>query len=330
MEESEGKGRLLQSPDVDALRAHFGQHRRPLAPKVMSAREAVARYVRDGDYLAVGGFSTNRRPMALLHEVVRQRKKNLGFAGHSATHDFQVLAAGGCIDRCDVAYVVGLEARGLSKNARRLMESGRVEVVEWSNAALAWRFHAAAMGVPFLPARVMLGTETFARSAAKEITCPFTGTRLVALPALSPDVALIHVHRCDEFGNAQIDGITVCDLDIARAAKRLVTSTERLVSTEAMRREPQRTAIPYYLVDAVVEAPFGAYPCNMPGEYFSDEPHLQEWLKAESDEVEFAAFLDRYIYDLPDFQSYLKRCCDGERLARLRAEELLTDEREGA
>jgi acyl CoA:acetate/3-ketoacid CoA transferase alpha subunit/acyl CoA:acetate/3-ketoacid CoA transferase beta subunit len=262
----------------------------------MAAREAVAEFVHDGDYLTVGGFSTNRRPMALLHEVVRQRRKELGFAGHSATHDFQVLAAGGCLNRCDVAYVVGLEARGLSRNARRAMESGQIEAAEWSNAALAWRFHAAAMGVPFLPARVMLGTDTFRRSAAKTIDCPFTGATLAALPALSPDVAMLHVHRCDELGNAQIDGITVCDLDIARAAKRLIVSTERLVPNDEIRRTPHCTAIPYYCVDAVVVAPFGAYPCNMPYEYYSDEAHLQAWLKAENDEAEFAAFLERYIY----------------------------------
>ncbi|HRE28327.1 MAG TPA: CoA transferase, partial [Anaerolineales bacterium] len=102
---------------------------------------------------------------AVLHEIVRQRKHNLGFAGHTTTHDFEILAAGQCFDRCDAAYVVGLEVRGLSPNARRYMESGQVQVTEWSNATLGWRFKAAAMGVPFLPARTLLGTDTFRHSA---------------------------------------------------------------------------------------------------------------------------------------------------------------------
>ena len=114
MTDSEAPGTLFSPPDADGLRAYFHAKERCLEPKVMSAREAVERYVHDGDYLGVGGFGTNRIPAVLLHEVVRQRKRNLGFAGHTSTHDMQILVAGGCIDRCDCAYVVGLEARGLS------------------------------------------------------------------------------------------------------------------------------------------------------------------------------------------------------------------------
>ena len=139
----------------------------------MTVAEAVRRFVHDGDYLAVGGFGSDRIPTAVLHEIVRQRKQDLGFAGHTSTHDFQVLAAGNLtgrgrlLARVDAAYIVGLEARGLSPHARRVMESGEVEVCEWTNYALAVRLRAAASGVPFLPARTMLGTDTFRRSAAK-------------------------------------------------------------------------------------------------------------------------------------------------------------------
>src|SRR5439155_13541294 len=122
----------------------------------------------------------------------------------------------------DVAYVIGLEARGLSPHARRVMESGEVACTEWTNYTLAVRFKAAAMGVPFLPARSLLGTDTFKFSAACEITCPFTGERLAALPALYPDVAAIHVHEADCFGNCRLRGTSVADLDVARAAKKLI------------------------------------------------------------------------------------------------------------
>lgn len=329
MDSAASQGELFQSPDVDAMRDFYARKPRCLQPKVMTAREAIAAFVHDGDYLAVGGFGTNRIPAVLLHEIVRQRRKNLGLSGHTATHDFQILAAGDCIDRCDCAYVVGLEARGLSRTARQLFESGRLKAVEWSNAALAWRYRAAAMGVPFLPARIMLGTDTMKYSAAKEITCPFTGITLAALPALYPDVALIHVHRCDEFGNAQIDGITVADLDVARAAKRVILSTERLISTEEIRRQPDRTAIPYFCVDAVVVQRFGGYPGNVAYEYYSDEEHLRAWLRAEEDPAEFAAFVRKNIYDVPDFDAYLALNGGEARLRALRAEELLENRREG-
>src|SRR5437764_50769 len=119
--------------------------------------------------------------------------------------------------RVDVAYSVGLEARGLSPHARRVMESGEVECTEWTNYTLAVRLKAAAMGLPFLPARSMLGTDTFRHSAARAIQCPFSGELLAALPALYPDVAAIHVHEADRYGNCRIRGTTVADVDLARA-----------------------------------------------------------------------------------------------------------------
>jgi glutaconate CoA-transferase, subunit A len=330
MAETPGVGEFFLAPDPDGLRDFLRRKPRDLASKVMTAAEAIGRFLHDGDYLATGGFGTNRIPVALLHEVVRQRRRHLGFAGHTATHDCQILVAGDCIDRCDVAYVVGLEARGLSLTARRAFESGRIQAREWSNGALAWRYKAAAMGLPFLPARVMLGSDTFRFSGCQEITCPYTGMKLAALPALSPDLALIHVQHADEFGNAQIDGISVADLDLARAAKHVVISTERLIANEQIRREPQRTAIPYFCVDAVVEVRYGGYPGNVAYEYFSDEEHLREWLAVEQEPEAFRAFLDRHIYDLPDFQAYLELRGGERRLAQLRAEELLDQPPEGA
>ncbi len=318
-----GTGALFCSPEVDAMREFFRQKPRKLASKLMTAREAVSQFVKDGDYLGVGGFGADRIPTALLHEVVRQRKHSLGFSGHTATHDMQILVAGDCIDRCDCAYVVGLEARGLSLSARRAFESGRIKAVEWSNAALAWRYKAAAMGIPFLPTRTMLGTDTFHYSAAREIICPFTGTRLAAVPALFPDVALIHVQRADEFGNCQIDGITVADIDLARAAKRVVVSTEQLIATEEIRGKPHLTAIPYYCVDAVVVQRYGGYPGNVAGEYFSDEVHLKEWLQAESDPDQYSSFVESQIYGVPDFDAYLALNGGETRMLQLRAEELL-------
>ena len=322
-----GTGPLFTDPDPDAARAFFRKKTRALTSKVMSVRDAVTRFVHDGDYLASGGFGANRIATAPLHEILRQKKRDLGLAGHTTTHDFEILAAGnldggGLLARVDVAYIVGLEARGLSPQARRVMQSGEVEVCEWTNFALACRLRAAASGLPFVPARNMLGTDTFSRSAAKEVICPFTGKKLVALPALYPDVSLIHVHECDCYGNCRINGITVADLDLARASKRLIITAERLISNDTIRQAPNLTVIPAFCVDAVCEVPYGSYPGNMPGEYFSDEEHLRQWLEVEKDENELREFLRKYIYDVPDFESYLQLCGGVARMKQLRAQEL--------
>jgi len=161
------------------------------------------------------------------------------------------------------------------------------------------------MGLPFLPARSLLGTDTFKYSAAKEITCPFTGQKLLAIPALFPDVGVIHVHRADAYGNCQVDGISIADYDVARACKHLIITTEQLVSTDDLRKNPCQTFIPYWLVDAVCEVRYGSYPGNMPYEYYSDEEHLSEWLEVEKEESTLQTFLDRYIHNTRNFAEYL-------------------------
>jgi glutaconate CoA-transferase, subunit A len=285
--------------------------------------------VRDCDYLAVGGFGSDRLPTAVLHEILRQGKRDLSLAGHTATHDFQILCAGNLMGRgktlarVEIAYAVGLEARGLSPHARRVMESGEVVCTEWTNYALAVRFKAAAMGLPFLPARTMLGTDTFRKSGARVITCPFTGERLTALPALYPEIAAIHVHEADRFGNCRIRGTTVADLDLARAAKKLIITCERLIPGDEIRADPSRTVIPFYCVDAVCEVPYGSYPGNMPYEYFSDEDHLCQWMKAEANLETFRKFLDKYIYGVNSFTEYWQLCGGLDRMQQLRQQEFL-------
>jgi len=186
-----------------------------MVSKLMTVKEAVEKFVHDGDYLCIGGFGANRIPAAVCHEILRQGRKNMAFAGHTSTHDFQILCAGEVFNKLDVAYIVGLEARGLSVGARRYMESGKVEVSEWTNYSLSVRFKAGAAGVSFYPARNIMGTDTFKYSGAKIIECPFTGTKYAAMPAIYPDVSALHVHEADIYGNCRIRGITVSDLDVA-------------------------------------------------------------------------------------------------------------------
>jgi glutaconate CoA-transferase, subunit A len=326
---NQGQGELYTDPSANHARAAFAAKPRALTDKLTTVADAAQRLIHDGDYLAIGGFGSDRLPTAVLHEILRQKKQNLSLAGHTATHDFQILMAGNLtgrgktVRRVEIAYVVGLEARGLSPHARRVLEAGDVEFTEWTNYALAVRFKAAAMGLPFLPSRSMLGTDTFKHSGAKVITCPFTGEKLNALPALYPDVAVIHVHEADRYGNSRIRGTTVADFDLARAAKRLLITCERLIPSDEIRRDPSRTTIPFYCVDAVCEVPYGSYPGNMPYEYFSDEIHLKQWMDAEKDAEKFRAFLDKYIYGVSDFAEYLHLCGGLPRMQQLRQQEFL-------
>jgi glutaconate CoA-transferase subunit A len=319
----QGVGRIFTDPDADKAREFFRHKSRALVSKLTTVKEAVQKYVKDGDYVSIGGFGANRVAMSVVHEIVRQKKKNLGLAGHTATHDFQILAAGECFDKCDVAYIVGLEARGLSANARKYMESGKVEVSEWTNYTLSARYKAATAGVSFYPVRNLMGTDTFKYSGAKMVKCPFTGTKYALVPALYSDVGIIHAHEADVYGNCRVRGILMSDYDVARSSKKVIVTCERIITTDEIRRDPTSTFIPYWCVDAVCEVPYGSYPGNMYGEYFSDEEHLREWLKVEKDPEEFKEFLDRNIYGVKDHFEYIERNGGIAKMLKLRQKEWL-------
>lgn len=311
-----GIGPLLQAPDVDALREWNRKKTKTMVDKCMTEAEAVRRFIHPGDYIGTELYGTVRCPMSLVNEIVRQGISDLRVAGQGV-FELDMLLGAGLVKALDLTYI-GLEVYGVSNALRREVESGRVEqCVEWSNASIAWRFKAAAMGVPFIPVRSMLGTDTLKYSAAKVVECPFTGQPICLLPALILDVGLIHVHRADRYGNAQIDGISGFALEMARASKTLIISAEEIVPTEEFRSRPDRTVIPYYLVDAVVEAPFGSHPGEMCYEYERDEPQIREWVQASADAAGARAYLEKYIYGVKDHQGYLD-LIGRERLSSLR------------
>ncbi len=321
----EGQGELVGWHDPDEHRAWVTEHKtRALKDKRTTIEAAVEDYVHDGALMACGGFGHIRVSMAVIYEIIRQRKRNLTLCGKTAVHDSDVLIGAGCVNRIEVAYAFGHELRGLSPASRRAAERGHCEVVaEISNAGYQWRFLAAAMGLPFIPSRVMLGTDTLKRSSAKVIEDPFSGKPIMLLPACYPDIVLMHVHRCDRYGNAQIDGIVIEDFELARAARRMILTTEEIVDDEIIRQAPQETVIPYYLVDAVVEVPYGAHPTLMPGRYYFDEQHIGEWLRLSKTEEGVDEYLDRYVYDVEGFSGYLDRIGGEEQLEYLRQVEHL-------
>ena len=304
---AEGEGERLAWMHPDEARRWMRDNKnRALVDRRMSIEEAVKHFTRDGDYFAMGGFGHIRVSMNAIYEMIRQGRRNLIMAGKTSVHDVDILIGGGVVDRIDCAYAHGHELRCLSPCGRRATESGRVKIVgELSNAAFQWRFKAAAMGLPWYPARVMMGTDTFRYSSAKIVEDPFTGSPITLLPACYPDFAFIHVHRCDRYGNCQIDGTTIEDVDLARAAKRLIITTEEVVEDDVITSEPGRTAIPHFIVDAVVESPYSSHPGNMPGLYYSDEAHMSEWLSLSRSDEGVKEYMNRYVYGVNDFKEYL-------------------------
>jgi len=304
----EGEGELLAWCDPDEHREWVRKNKcLSMEDKTIDLREAISKFVQDGSYIALGGFGHVRVSMASIYEIIRQRKRNLVAAGKTAVHDLDCLIAAGCVSKVEVAYAFGHELRGLSPASRRAVETGQVKVAtEWSNGAFQWRFKAAASGLPWIPAYIMMGTDTFKHSSAKIVKDPFTGRPICLIPACFPDVAIIHVHRCDRYGNCQIDGILVEDLELARAAKRLIITTEEIIPNKRIREEPWRTCIPYFYVDAVVEVPYGSHPCNMPGCYYFDEEHIAEYLSLTRTTEGTKKYFDKYVYSVKNFDEYLE------------------------
>ena len=300
-----GVAELFAKPEPYAFREWVHKHKtQAMTDKLMTEQEAVAKLVADGDSLGTELYGTVRAPMSLIREIIRQGKKHLRVAGQGIT-EIDFLLAADLVDTLDITYVAW-EVYGISSVLRRAVESGRVKTADWSNGAMAWRFKAAAMGIPFIPITSMLGTDTFKYSAAKTVECPFTGQKVCLIPALFLDVGLIHVHRADKFGNSQIDGISGFAHELSRASKKLIVSAEEIIDTDEIRKYPEQTIIPYYLVDAVVHAPFGSHPGEMCYKYWRDEEHLKTFLEESKDPAKTKAYLDKYIYGVKNQDEYIK------------------------
>src|ERR1041384_6870647 len=263
------------APTYLELREEFLQRDRSLREKVVSLEEAVS-FVRDGDSVGIGGSTMSRTPMGLIWAVIRAGRTKLSCSRCIVSSDGDLLYGSGASEHIVTSWFSQGILWGVSKVMRHYTESGRARYDEWSHMAMGMRFRAGAMGVPFMPMRSMLGSDVLRqRPEAVEMSCPFTGEKLLLIPALNPDVALIHVQRCDAYGNAQIDGLPFVDIDLAMAANKVILSTEQVVSNDQIRRAPDRTRIPFFAVDAVVELPFGCAPHECYGVYEPMMRHMQ-------------------------------------------------------
>jgi glutaconate CoA-transferase subunit A len=284
--------------------------------KLVNADEAVGR-IQDGDHVAVGGCLFSRTPMLLIREILRQRRRQLTLSRNLMCFEGELLMVAGALDAVVTSWLgIGLPW-GISRVMRHYVESGEVRFEEWSHLGLGLRYRAAAMGVPFLPTLTMLGSDLMGVSQAKAIEDPFSGKMVNLVPALFPNVAVLHVHRADRFGNCQIDGYQHMDADIAQAAGTVLVTAEEIVDEELFRRQPDRTVLPGFVVDAVVHAPLGAYPGECYGLYETDFDHLDDYVSGitEKGMDGVREYMDRFVYGPSTHQEYLD-LVGPERIAR--------------
>lgn len=289
------------------LRAKIEQKDKGLKEKVKSLGEAAA-LIPDNSHVAVGGCHYSRTPMAIIWEMIRQGKKGLTISKSITATEGDLLLVAGATRHIVTSWFSAGVTWGVSRIMRHYVQSGEARYEEWSHMSLGLRYRAGAMGVPFLPSRSMLGSDVFKRlKDIKEMPCPFTGEKLALIPALNPDVAIIHVQKADPYGNAQIRGLPFMDKDIALAADTVILSAEQIIDNSDIRKAPDQTAIPFFCVDAVVEAPYGCLPHECYGIYEPDFHHMDTYVKLmmERGVDGVKEYLDRYFYGPNSFDDYL-------------------------
>jgi glutaconate CoA-transferase subunit A len=302
--------------------------------KRMSLEQAAAR-VSSGSSLSVGGFTSQRHPTALLRALVSRGVKELVLYCHSGGSDIDLLIGAGCVKRLEAAYLADGVFSPVAPNWRRLVEEGRIEFEDYSNAAMMARFAAGAMGLPFLPTRSLLGSDlltrwgisealrrgdsTLAPKKAVVAECPFTGETICLVPAIRTDFCLLHVQKASPQGLLRIEGQEFLDVQQALAARSVIATCEELVEDEDLRREPERNRIPPFAVQAVVHLPWGAHPHSVHNCYDYDPEHLGVLARAARSAETFQAYLDRYVFGVPDHDAYLEAVGGEFRLSQLRA-----------
>jgi glutaconate CoA-transferase subunit A len=250
----------------------------PPGDKRASLAEAVS-LVSDGAMVALGGGLCARLPMAMVRELIRQGRRGLHLIGSAHSIDVDLLVGTGAVGRCEESYVGFEQDLGLAPGYRRAAEAGTIEVAESCCATILAQLRAAEMGLPFLPVRGVRGSDIRRlHPEYADITCPFTGEILVAVPALRPDVALLHAPAGDRYGNLHLEQPYVLDERFASASRLVVATVDELVSTEEVVRSG--VTIPAHLVAAVAEVPYGAHPSSCYPRYAYDRDHLREYLTA--------------------------------------------------
>ena len=307
--------------------------------KTISLSEAVTKFVFSGCHLSIGGFTASRNPMAAVYEIIRQKISNIHLYAHSNGQGVDELIGAGCVSRLEIAYAGTGRFAPTCVRFKKAAQSGAIAIEDYSNYQMTLRFMAGAMGVPFLPTRSSLGTDIiekwgFSRQMRSEdprlpdqklrvMDNPFgswgDAPKLVLVPAINCDVTIIHVQKADLEGTVRMEGLSFSDVEQAKCAKHLIVTCEELVSSDFLKAGPDQNQIPSFCVDAVVHIPYGAYPTACYRYYDYDPAYLNAYRKNAEDNSLYNAYLEEFVYGVPDHQGLLNKIGNG-RLDAIKAD----------
>jgi glutaconate CoA-transferase subunit A len=297
----------------------------PKKNKILPLSEAIKRYVQPGAHISVGGFTLNRNPMAAVYEIIRQGIKGLHLYAHSNGQAIDELIGSDCVDRLEIAYGGNGKYATTCIRFRRAVEKGLIQVEDYSNYMMGLRFLAGAMGVPFLPTLSGLGSDLISKwgfSAAlrlaesrlpndklKVMENPFGGwggtSKVVLVPAINPDVTIIHVQQADPMGTCRIKGLTFADVEQAKASRNVIVTCEEIVSTDVLQSDPDRNQLPFIHVSAICRVSHGAYPCAVYQHYDYDARYLRDYASAAKNDLSHKQYQEKYILGVKDHQEFL-------------------------
>ena len=306
-------------PTPDEARKIMVNKSHGLRDKRCTLKDAVAKFIKDGINIGIGGFVNTRVPVAIIHEIIRHGAKDLTLSFQSNSICPELLAGAMILDpyrvsikRVELAWW-GYEIIGIAPMVRYLTTNGMIEMDDYTNYGMSARFKAAAMGIPFIPVRDHGGSDMELINRGRMIECPFSGKNVYLLPACHPDVGIVHTTAADMYGNARIFGAHCTCPEIAMAATYTIMTTEKVIPTENIRSYPNLTEIPYPAVDTVTEVPFGATPGASYGNYWFDMDHLkmfrglcEDFRKTGSKEG-LKKYYDEYIFSCQNFDETLEK-----------------------
>jgi glutaconate CoA-transferase subunit A len=271
-------------------------------------KEAVSRFIEDGDSIAMGLALEAAIPFAVGHEIIRQEKKDLTLIGPISDMLFDQLIGSGYVKKVIAAWV-GNVIMGVGYNMRRAVEVGvprKIEVEDHTNFTISLALHAGALGIPFIPTKSLLGTGMMSgEHPFKEMECPYTNERLALVPALKPDVAIIQAQRTDEDGNIHFWGGSGVTKEAALAARKVIVVVEEVVSKKVIRRDPNRTLIPGFLVHAIIPEPWGAHPSPIQGYYNRDHEKYTFYHHESKQREGYLKWLEKWVLGVKDRREYL-------------------------
>lgn len=274
--------------------------------KLVKLKKAIEGYVNDGDVVYAAGF-THLIPFAAGHEIIRQGKKNLTLARATPDLIYDQMVAAGCAKKIIFSYM-GNPGVGSLRIMRTALEKGQLEWEEYSHFGMITRLQAGAAGLPFLPMNQTGATSLEqANPLIKRIPDPYGGKDVITVPALNPDVAIVHVQRADKNGNAHLWGIIGEQKEAAFAAKKVIVTAEEIVTESVIRSDPNRTMIPANIVSAVCHVPYASHPSYSQGYYDRDNEFYLAWDKISESQESVKAYLDEWVYGVKNRDDYWKK-----------------------